>query len=149
MLTFLFAAFLLLLSSACIGGPTTPSASLDEARARWAQSHPASYELTLRRSCGECPVDLDRPVVIVVRSGVVESRRFSDTGADVSPALAASFPAVDGLFGVVSDAIERNAFALSANYDPTLGYPRYISIDYNAQVVDDETAYSVLSFKVL
>jgi hypothetical protein len=39
---------------------------------------------------------------------------------------------------VIKDAIARNASSLTVKYDPKLGYPTQINIDYDQQMADEE-----------
>jgi hypothetical protein len=44
---------------------------------------------------------------------------------------------VEGLFDLVATALEREA-EVRASYDPTLGYPTEIHVDYDADLIGDE-----------
>lgn len=126
--------------SACTTG-TGPDLDLAEARDRWAARGPASYAVTVTMACfcGE----LSNPVLVTVRNGAVESRVYVATGAPVNPQAAAFFPAVDGLFDVIESAMNKPAGSLDVDYDPVLGHPTRISIDWSSKYVDDEVTYTV------
>ena len=129
-----------------------PASDLETARARWAGAAPAAYEMTLRHVCF-CGGEVTTPVVVTVRGGVVQSRRYVDGGPlggrDVDPRLAESFPSVDGLFRVVEDAVGRHAADIQATYDPQRGYPTALYIDYERNVADEEQGYQVQTFRAL
>ena len=144
----------LLLACACsiataCSSPTGLSRDLADARARWSDAAIMSYQVTVYRDCGECPVGARRAVIVTVRNGVVASRRYADTGELVPATSASIFPSVDEMFGVIDGAIGSRAYKLDAQYDPTLGFPSSVFIDYNAQTVDDETSYSLTAFRPL
>src|SRR5215208_6749779 len=84
------------------GGLATQPVGLELARARlrWAQAAPAAYQMTVSHGCF-CPVEVMRPVIVTVRDGQVESRRYAETGVEVDPRLATAFPTVDELFAVI------------------------------------------------
>ncbi|HJU73950.1 MAG TPA: DUF6174 domain-containing protein [Gemmatimonadaceae bacterium] len=121
---------------------TSPDSELEAARRRWADSGPTSYAITISRSC-ECTPEMTGPVVVSVRNRVVESRTYTRTGTAVASGSIELFPSVEGLFRLIADAIAQRAASLVVRYDPTLGHPIVISIDWDADTVDDEVAYQV------
>ena len=113
--------------------------------AKWQNAGPASYTLTQRYLCGECPSDATRVVVVTVTDGAIESRVFEDDGSAVMEDPA-RWRDVEGLFQVVMAAIEQDVHRLVVTYDPQFGFPRSISIDYDEQLVDDEIGFTVTNF---
>jgi hypothetical protein len=120
-------AGLVLAVAACRASSVEPAEGLATARARWARNAPASYSYTIQRSC-ECLTEAAGPVTVVVRNGVVESRTYVATGAAVAAQYASIFPAVEGLFAMIDDAIRSGTTPLTTRYDPTLGYPTRIAL---------------------
>lgn len=125
---------------------TDPSSDLDDARARWRSAEPVSYEFTMERLCF-CPREITSPVIVQVKAGVVESRRYADTGAPVDARFTTEFPSIDGVFAIVDAAIARSADKIDAAYDPTRGFPTRIDIDYVTNAIDDELRVRVRDFK--
>ena len=121
------AAVVLLSASACNSGTTAPTSQLASARVRWARVGPASYTYTIRRAC-ECTAEMSGPVVVSVRNGVVESQQYTQTGASVASQYASTFPAVEGLFAIIDEALRNGTKPLTVQYDPTLGYPTHIAL---------------------
>jgi hypothetical protein len=119
------AAVLPLGAAACRAAPTEPGARLNTARVRWARTGPASYRITLARSC-MCTEAMSGPVVVTVRAGVVTARVYERTGAPVDPAYAGAFPAVEGLFALVEEGVRSGARPAEVRYHPSLGYPTRI-----------------------
>ena len=113
---------------------------LQIARAVWVAEGPSDYKMTLFRGC-ECLPEMTGPVELVVRDGFVESRECTNTGGPVGADYADLFPHVDGLFDLIEEAVRQGASKLRVSYHPSLGYPLRISIDYLAQVADDEVTY--------
>ena len=68
------------------------------------------------------------PVIVAVRNGIVESRQYTPSGTAVSAQYAELFPAVEGLFAIVADAIRNDTRSLSVQYDLTLGFPTRIAL---------------------
>jgi hypothetical protein len=81
------------------------------------------------------------PVVVTVRNGAIESRHYTRDGAIVPAEYAELFPSVEGLFDIIETARREGAAQLDVSYDPTLGYPVRIAIDWHATHVDDEVTY--------
>jgi hypothetical protein len=120
---------------------------LAAARLRWAQSAPAAYQITVGRSCF-CSPDVTRAVIVTVRNGQVESRRYEDTGADVPADIALAYPTVDGLFDVIDGAIGEQASMVDVLYDAARGFPVSIQIDGSPMIADDEMFYGTRNFVV-
>ena len=110
-----------LTGSACSSG-TAPADELADARSRWQRSAPASYRVTIARSC-ECLPEMSGPVVVTVRNGVLESQQYVRSGEAVTTSYASLFPGVDGLFAIIEDAVQNGTRPLVVQYHPTLGYP--------------------------
>ena len=121
------AAVVLLTGAACRSGTTAPTSQLADARARWARVGPASYQYTITRAC-ECTAEMSGPVVVTVRTGAVESRQYTQTGASVAPQYVQAFPNVEGLFTIIEQAIANGTKPLTVRYDPALGYPTRIEL---------------------
>ena len=138
-------ALLAAVPNGCGADITGVNRELSSARARWAASQPTAYEITVRTSCFCAET---RPVIVAVRAGVVESRRYADTGLAIDPRFTSLFPAVEGLFAIVDDAVARNAAQLDVQYDAERGFPVRIAIDYLKNAIDDEITYVVTDFKV-
>jgi len=139
---------LVLVSLVSCSSSTGVTRELTVAMRRWTASAPASYEITVSRGCF-CGPDATRAVVVRVRAGQVESRRYADTGADVAANLAAAYPTVAELFAIIQDAESRDAAQIDAQYDATYGYPTSLYIDYSERIADEEMSYAMRDFHVI
>ena len=130
------------LLNACGGtGPSDPQVrALDEAQARWESLGPGSYVYALSRQCF-CPLEYIGPARVTVDDGAVVSRVYVDSGDPVPAAY--DFPTVDGLFEVLRSALEQEADEILVTYDPDLGVPLEIWIDYEHMAADEELGYVV------
>ncbi len=138
------AAALVLGGGAC-GSATAPQLDLVTARARWTSLAPAAYTITIVRAC-ECLPEMSGPVTVVVRNGVVESRRYVRSGVAVANIYAALFPTVTGLFSLLDASTRDGSLPLSAQFDRTLGYPVRIVVGDPAT---DAPVYTVSAFRAL
>lgn len=115
---------------------------LQRNRLRWAAQAPSSYTYAIERLCF-CGGEARGPVRVAVTDGVVAERVYVESGDPVSPSFADLFPAVEGLFDVIADAIARDAFRIDVMYDADTGVPLDISIDYEQHVADEELGFRV------
>lgn len=140
----------LLALASCSGDLSTarsPQMDLAAARQRWAQSGAASYQITVSRGCN-CLDETTGRVIVTVRDGQVESRRYEHTGADVPAWAAQWFPTVDGLFDIVDAALEAHDETVDVVYDASRGFPVSIRTDESATMTDDDHYYGAWDFVV-
>ena len=134
---------LLTILSACSRDATGPGVGerlrLSEARRRWSAHQHGDYLYTVTRSCF-CTTESIQPMRVRVHDGAVVSATYVDGGQPVSEQLLAYVPSVEGLFAIVDDAT-AHADRLTVSYDPTLGYPRSVAIDWYVNAADDEVWY--------
>ena len=136
----------LVAASSCVDNKlTTPGGQLQTAWAKWSLSAPVAYQMTFQKTCF-CSPAVTRAIIVVFRNHAIESAKYADNGADASAAGALN---IDGVFSTINDALGRNAATISASYDPVLGYPLSVFIDYNAATADDELTITISNFQVL
>jgi hypothetical protein len=131
------------------GGSGSPApaaslpASLDEARARWADAGITDYRLVVTTRCFCVPVTVD----VAVTGGVAGEPQVSSadpTMGEPPPGSGESVPqTVPALLDVVAGA--EDAAALEVTYDRR-GVPLRIWIDTSEQMADEEIGYSVALF---
>ena len=132
------------LAGACSDALGPDASELAAARARWERSGTTSYEYRLQRACF-CGLEFLRPVRVTVEAGAVVAAVFADTGEPVRTPLS-DVETIDDLFDEIQDAIDREAFRIDATYDPDLGFPVDVAIDFEEWTIDEEMAFSVRSF---
>jgi Family of unknown function (DUF6174) len=115
-------------------------------RSLWDQANISNYRITVSNSCF-CIPDARGPVVIEVRNGQTTSITSVATGKPVNPQFFEKYRTIPKLFNVVQDAINREAFSLDVRYDPKLGYPTQINIDYDSQIADEEIFLTIENFQ--
>jgi hypothetical protein len=110
------------------------------ARAKWRAAALPSYEYGYRKFC-ECHPDTPPETIVTVRGGqVVDVRHRPVDYAEEVPGDPARFKfywTIDDLFDLVAAAFDRGA-TVRVTYDPTLGFPTAIFVDYDAQFIGDE-----------
>lgn len=115
---------------------------LEAAELRWEAFEPQSYSYAIERQCfcadrGRGPVRLT-----VVNGAVVEAVYIAD-GEPLTDEQRGWFPAVEGLFDILRDAIDRDAHEIRVQYDPVSGVPTDFWIDYEDFVADEELGFVV------
>ena len=115
---------------------------LERNRLQWSQVAPDSYSYVVQHFCycGIAGID----VRITVDGPAVTDRVFEETGDALPEGVAESYPAVEGLFAFVEDALDRGAHSIEITYDPDTGVPLEISVDYRENVIDEEARYAVV-----
>lgn len=121
----------------------TARTSLAAAQARWTAAGVRDYHFTYNTVCF-CPPREDARVV--VRAGAVVSATWQPSGTALTADELAQLPTVEGLFGKVAAACDQQAVQVQASYDPRLGYPESIWVDYWANVADDEMGWRLKDF---
>ena len=120
--------------------PALADANLDTARARWKSAAISSYEYGYNKYC-DCHRESPPETVVTVRGGQVVGVRHRPVGftneVQAEQRNLQFYWTVDGLFDLVAAALARGA-TVRASYDPQLGYPTQVYIDYDANFIGDE-----------
>lgn len=117
-------------------------AELSVQRELWSAQHVDDYQLTLSRSCFCAPEGAGLVVLTVLDGQPVEWLYFL-SGDPVDTAWQPVFPTVDGMFDFLEQAIDRGADAIEVTFDPGLGLPTSIHVDYRAGLADEEIGYEL------
>lgn len=126
------------------GTPAARADDLDEALARWEAADLDAYRFTLRRSCF-CPSpDFTGPFDVTVRGGAIASVRLDGAAVDAERAVT-----VDDLFALIEEAYDREAETVRVTFDPEVGAPTEVYIDYSSMMADEEISYTVSGFEAL
>ncbi len=126
--------------SSLLGVSATTITDVAQARALWEERAPREYSFVFELSCF-CP-DL-RPVVVLVRDGVVRDVRHADDLTPIPRESSYSYPSIEGIFRIVEQARTGAAFSVSAEFDAVYGYPRVVSVDPWEGIADDGWGYAV------
>lgn len=121
---------------------------LRRSRALWARANVRDYAYTVR--VGAFVPSAGLPARVTVRNGRTTTITPADGTADPLPdngSYFVPFATVGSLFAVVQEAMNKRADSLDVDYDPVLGYPARISIDYIHLAVDDEVDVYVTQFE--
>ena len=117
-------------------------AELAAQRELWTVQRIEDYQLTLSRSCF-CAPEGAGLVVLDVLEGEPDALRYFLSGDPLELEWQPVFPTVSGLFDFLEDAIDRGAESIEVAFDPELGLPTSIRVDYRLAAADEEIAYEV------
>ncbi len=145
LLSIIPALLALRLFSGCSMAEDKDRDALNQNQARWEQQHLSDYQYQLRVSCF-CPYY--GTVTVTVRADTISSVEAPEVEPPVLPQDLNFFKTIDGLFEVVDEAIEE-ADQFSVQYDPQMGHPTKIDIDYLIDAVDDEVVYTAANVQPL
>lgn len=113
------------------------TADLELARQRWRAQDLHTYAFTLQRSCFCLNVN---PLYVIVISDTVAGVIDLTTGNALDRQFGTT---IDGLFSFISNAIDKPAYLIRAEYDVTKGHPTTIDYDGDAQIADDEIFFHI------
>jgi hypothetical protein len=125
----------LILVAITLGPACTDDHGIGDARARWTKQGPANYRFMSTRTCF-CPTEITRPMQIDVASRQLIRAVYVDDQQPVSDSYRPQLWTVDQAFDVIQSAIDQGADHIEAHYDPALGYPTSVGIDYEQQSSD-------------
>lgn len=119
---------------------------LQAAEAKWRLKHPIGYTYTLQRNCF-CAPEYRAPIDIRVYNGLVQEATTRPFSRPLPAERRSEALTVEGLFGLIREAINRNASSIAVNYESYYGYPVNISIDYDTRIADEELAITTSNFR--
>ena len=108
-------------------------ADLLAARTLWQEARPSDYDFVFEWQCF-CALAAFGAIEVEVRDGGMVN--VAQDG----------LLTVDGVFTFIADGFQRNAARVRVNYDPVLGYPAKVWIDYDLNTVDDESGFRLVGF---
>ncbi|MHC5725221.1 MAG: DUF6174 domain-containing protein [Nostoc sp.] len=108
----------------------------------WRRQRIPNYRYEFTRSCF-CFPKATELVVIEVRNGVTTSITSKETGKLVDRQLFQKYNTIPKLFNIIRNALIRKAANLTVQYDPIIGYPTQINIDYDRRIADDEIFFTI------
>ncbi len=131
---------LFLLFSGCSIFSSSDNKELDDARARWTRAGISDYNFVFTITCfcvetGTFDVEVQNNIVVHVTSLPDSEMVGNEVGKTIGD-----------LFGILAEAYARNADQVTVSYDPALGFPTSIALDYIAEAIDDEVSYGVENF---
>ena len=109
---------------------------MENAMFRWYQYGLESYEFVYRLQCF-CQPDETAPVRITVEAGQVTSVVDVATGQ----VRTGNYNTVQGMFGWISQRLDRNPEYVSLEFNPETGFPTKAQFDYIVNMYDDEEAF--------
>jgi uncharacterized protein YxeA len=145
----LISLFFIFIFISCSSDDDGSEKELNVNRQLWQSSQIKSYSMNERLSCF-CGGLLEWDVY--VKDGVKEKVVFdasqllpNQTYDDVLN----SAKIVEGIFDFIEDLTNQKVASLVVEYNVEYGFPTLISIDYDANTIDDEIVYSYTDFEII
>jgi len=129
-----------LLISNCGGWRDEARETLEINRQTWFSNMYFHYRFEFRNNCQTCE-NTYKPSIVEVWHGLQVAATYKDTGETVALENLYEFLPIEQLFLWALDAIDGNADVVDITYDPQLGYPKEIHIDWDTKSIDDELDY--------
>jgi hypothetical protein len=107
---------------------------------RWLAYHLTSYVLEQQVSCF-CPHGADVCEVYVRNNQIIDVVRKSD-GSSIFAQAGYQYKTAEELFALASSINPDSVASLVIQYDERFGFPKYIAIDFEVYLADEEVAYS-------
>ena len=144
--TLLLAAILIAGCSGGSGGAESGAAAeLRKAREKWEKSGSENYTFHFRWQCF-CIQEYVSLVALNVEGGKVVSGSYVEGGRGLESERLADYMPIDQLFDLIQEAIDRDAHSIRAEYDPELGFPVDVYIDYDEMMADEEKGFTIEKF---
>src|SRR5687767_3765999 len=124
--------------------PALEQMQLDANRALWESHNISEYDLVEQIGCF-CEPSFVRPALVSVRMDSIVSVVDTETLMPRSPA---DFLAIDAMFDRLQHALNTSGLLIEAEFNSTLGYPRFFRID-QPLLGDDEYSFTVSSFSIV
>ncbi len=138
---------LVCLSVLAFSGACLAEDELTANRSLWDAAGFSSYEYRYEKSC-DCHRDTPAETIVTVENGLVVGVRYDrdDYLSEISVAEDNYrwYRTIDDLFTLVETAAQ-SAVTLRVAYEPELGYPTYIYIDYDHAMIGEEVELRVVS----
>ncbi len=142
---------LVLLGAPMLATSSLGDEELDANRGKWKTTGIDHYELRYQRVC-ECHREVPADTIVTVDGGrIVDVRYRRDdylTDIPVPAERRKWFSTVEDFFGLIERALQSGAL-VRASYQPDLGYPRRIYIDYHKLMVGEEVELHILEVRDL
>ena len=141
----LLAGLLMILSTACDSTLREAQTELDRHRALWTSNRPDDYSFVVTDWCHvSC---LGVPVTIRVENRVIASMKYVKSGkAYEYYSTVHGSVTIDRLFDRIQEAIDVKASEIKAIYDPEIGYPTDVTIDYDSSSTDSTNGFTVSGY---
>ncbi len=124
--------------------------AFDSAMTKWRSAGISDYDYSFTRGCF-CPEEFVGPYSVSVRQLAITAASFKGTDLfDIDMLEIGRYEeivkTVDGVFAEIERAL-READSFTAEYDPLLGYPTTLYIDWIATAADEEVSYTIHSLR--
>ena len=133
--------------------PNNQQTNLDQAsnelemmHSLWESQNLDTYRFQFQWQCF-CLPDYVETVWVTVEEGAITSVEAVDPKFGGPVPDMNEFRTIDGLFDLIRDGIENQAYEIRVTYNETFGYPASVYIDYDFNMADEERGFEILEFE--
>lgn len=106
----------------------------------WHNTQTKDYSFVVKKSCF-CPYEENKQIT-VDNTKVIEAKYIPSNEVINDNKI----KSMDDYFNIIEDALNKDVYTLTVNYDEIYGYPKEITIDYDEQMADEELTYTITHF---
>ena len=122
------------------------SSELEMMQSLWESQNLDSYRFQFQWQCF-CLPDYLETVWVTVEDGAITSVEAVDPNFEGTIPDMSEFRTISGLFDLIRDGIENQAYEIRVTYNDTFGYPASAYIDYDFNMADEERGFEILEFE--
>ena len=112
----------------------------------WMDAAVKNYSMVIVRRCTGCELQVPGPVRVEVNNGVVTAQILTTTEGPVPEFAKPLVPHMEGLFAELKRNLASNWRSLEVAYDPFLGYPTRVRIDFDLTTAAVDLSIDVTEF---
>jgi hypothetical protein len=131
-----------------VPGTNEGQKELSQKQQLWTTQKALNYRYTLENSCF-CIPEATQPVSIEVRDGERISIKAVKDGSSVNEEYFAAYDTIPKLFDLLQAAYNKKANRISVSFDPKLGFPTRIFIDFAQNIADEEIRLDIYGFEMI
>jgi len=135
--------------SGCDSSPSKPNnvntlqQTFDRYRSLWIKADIHNYSFVMKRSCF-CP--MEENTQILVADDILIEAKYIPSNRLYNEEQLSYQKTINQYFDLIQEAIDKNVYKLTVEYNETYGYPEEIFIDIDKQIADEEIGYSITHF---
>ena len=116
---------------------------LNKYKSLWTKADIHNYTFVMKRSCF-CPIEENTQ--ILVSDDILIEAKYIPSNKLYNKEQLSYQRTINQYFSLIQEAIDKNVYKLTVEYNETYGYPEEIFIDRNKQIEDEEISYSITHF---
>ncbi len=122
------------------------AAELQANKDKWLSKNIKEYQIEMQKIC-YCDPDAVRMMIFQISNDEIKEVLYADTGEAVNPSYYNDSNTIEGLFALVEQALNEKPEDIIIAYDEEFGYIKQVTVDYKANLADDEFTFIVSNLR--